>query len=71
MSAHCTPSQSYKVRLPCVTNIAYTPQSLFEIADTSTTSKVLTQLVHAFVAAPGRQGTVVRTELETEVVVPT
>ncbi len=39
------------------------------MADTSTTSKVFSQLVHAFVAAPGRQGTVVRTELMTAVVV--
>jgi hypothetical protein len=57
------------VRLPSVTNIAYTPQSPFEIAETSTTSYDFTNVFHAFAAAPVTQATVVDVAGGTVVVV--
>jgi hypothetical protein len=44
-----------------VINIAYTPQSLFDIPETSMVTNDFTYSFHAFVAAPGLEGTVVRT----------
>jgi hypothetical protein len=41
--------------------MAYVPQSLFEISETSMVTNDCTYFSHALVAAPGFEGTVVRT----------
>ena len=43
-----------------MTTIPYTPQSLFDTPDTSIVTNDFTHLSHAFNAAPGFHGTVVR-----------